>query len=54
MCHLRYECLEKRTRSVGPSKIGREQRNVSTSGKVISLAERRMHAAGVDIAVEDE
>ena len=37
-----------------PPKIGREQRNVRTSGKIISLAERRIHAAGVDIALEDE
>lgn len=55
MCRMRYECIEKRSRCAGPPpKIGREQRNVRTSGKIISLAERRTHAAGVDIALEDE
>jgi len=46
--------MKKRTRSGGPPKIGREQLNVRASDEVITLAERRMHAAKADIAVEDE
>jgi hypothetical protein len=47
--------LRKEVAALGPPpKIGREQRNVRTSGKIVSLAERRIHAAGVDIALEDE
>ncbi len=37
-----------------PPKIVSKQRIVRTGGKVITSAERRMRAAGVDIAVEDE
>jgi hypothetical protein len=55
MCHLRYECLEKRTHSAAPPpKIVCEQRNVGSGSKVIPLAERCVYAARVEIAVEDE
>ncbi len=55
MCRMRYECPEKRNSlRWPPPKIVCKQRNVRTGGKVITSAERRMHAAGVDIAVEDE
>jgi hypothetical protein len=46
--------LRKEVAALAPPKIGRKQRNVRTSGKIISLAERRVHAAGVEIALEDE
>jgi len=46
--------LRKEVAPLAPPKIGPEQRNVRTSGEIISLAEPRIHAAGVDIALEDE
>jgi hypothetical protein len=46
--------LRKELTPLAPPKIVCKQRNVRTGGKAITLAERRIHAAGVDIAVEDE